>query len=50
MSHDHHIYGNTEKIMSVKNLNEVYNVNFEKINSIKRSEHVFLIICRVNQF
>ena len=41
MSHDHHIYGNTEKIMSVKNLNEVYNVNFEKINSIKRSEHVF---------
>ena len=41
LSHDHHIYGSTNEIMSVTNLNKVYNVNFERINSIKKTDHVF---------
>ena len=41
LSHDHHIYGSTNEVMSVRNLNKVYNVNFEKINSIEKTDHVF---------
>ena len=41
LSHDHHIYGSTNEVMSVTNLNKVYNVNFEKINSIEKTDHVF---------
>ena len=41
LSHDHHIYGSTNEVMNVTNLNKVYNVNFEKLNSIKKTDHVF---------
>ena len=41
MSHDHHIYGKTEEIMSVENLKKIYSVNFEKIHSIEKNDHIF---------